>query len=70
MPLFVCSNCGCVDNTATGFYWMQSEKPLCAECGPENLGGGKWHGVFPKRKHDPDKEPLEPNSYMIKRNVG
>lgn len=49
MPLFICSKCGCVDNTATSDYWAVVHKlfpieydasikefegkPLCSECG-------------------------------------
>lgn len=48
MPIFICSKCGCVDNTATSNYWslvgqrypMKYEddleqfrgKPLCSDC--------------------------------------
>ena len=50
MPLFVCSKCGCVENTAcSGYHWKKAEgKELtCSECDT-----GKWHGEFPKRKHN------------------
>lgn len=49
MPLFICSKCGCVENTATSDYWPVIHKifpieydasikefegkPLCSECG-------------------------------------
>jgi hypothetical protein len=42
MPLFECDKCHCVENTATGSYWGQSEK-LCSEC-----KYGEWHGRFIK----------------------
>lgn len=48
MSLFVCSKCGCIDNTATSCYWAlirpcknriydkslkgYEGKPLCSEC--------------------------------------
>lgn len=48
MSLFVCSKCGCIDNTATSYYWAlirpcknriydkslkgYEGKPLCSEC--------------------------------------
>lgn len=48
MSLFVCSKCGCIDNTATSYYWFlirpcigriydeslkgYEGKPLCSEC--------------------------------------
>ena len=47
MPLFECSQCGAVDNTALGNFWERESKGLlrlCTECDE-----GKWHGVFPKR---------------------
>ena len=47
MPLFKCSKCHCIENTACGCYWMQhadGEPVLCSEC-----GDGKWHGKFQKR---------------------
>lgn len=49
MPLFQCTKCGCVENTATSNYWFNKShgKPLqCSECDPAI---GKWHGVFEKR---------------------
>jgi len=50
MPLFACSKCGCVENTALCEYWYQvaieKKKPLCSECDPEI---GEWHGKFEKR---------------------
>jgi len=44
MPLFRCTKCGCVENTALGHYWMTPDKPECSECHT-----GKWHNRFPKR---------------------
>lgn len=61
MSLYQCERCGCVENTACGFYWESNldcwaedykGKHLCSACGPrENkLGGqtryGKWHEKF------------------------
>ena len=54
MPLFKCSLCNCVENTALGFYWgatMSSMndcwkdknlngKPLCSECSPATYNDG------------------------------
>ena len=64
MPLFICQQCGCIENTACGFYWGRAlnlfgpelqGKALCSECAPDhyvdgspNPRGGKWHGRFPK----------------------
>jgi len=52
MPLFCCTGCGCVENTACSNYWVNvsDNKPvLCSECDPET---SKWHGLFKKRKAD------------------
>lgn len=56
MPLFQCSKCGCIENTAVSNYWTRNlvrkgiEKPnnppLCSECDPEIE---KWHGNFEKK---------------------
>lgn len=49
MPLFMCTKCACVENTACCSYWHNKShgKPLlCSECDPAI---GKWHGVFEKR---------------------
>lgn len=47
MPLFKCSKCGCVENTAMcGYWWRGENQPLCSECDPET---GEWHGVFEKK---------------------
>lgn len=46
MPLFNCSKCGVVENTALGAYWYNKakERPvLCSECDT-----GVWHGRFAK----------------------
>jgi hypothetical protein len=46
MPLFNCSRCGVIENTALGAYWHERAKGrpvLCSECAT-----GKWHGRFPR----------------------
>ena len=48
MPLFKCSICGCVENTALSGYWIakRDRKPaLCSYCDPDI---GKWHDQFPR----------------------
>ena len=50
MPLFVCEKCGCVENTALGFYWSRNRvkckdeslngKALCSECAPQYYEDG------------------------------
>lgn len=55
--MFVCQECGCVENTALSHFWfreMQKDsRALCSECDPEIKGG--WHGAFPKEQYDPEK---------------
>lgn len=48
MPLFECSNCHCIENTACCGYWVREKNtpPLCSECDPEY---GKWHNMFEKK---------------------
>lgn len=46
MPLFICTKCNAIENTALGQYWptVGKDSPaLCSECLT-----GKWHGRFPK----------------------
>ena len=51
MPLYVCSKCKAVENTALGHFWASNMRkrykdggpPLCSEC-----HSGKWHDKFPK----------------------
>jgi len=53
MGLYMCEECGCVENTALGNFWIKSltkdKKALCTECDPSV---GRWHGRFPKRPAD------------------
>ena len=63
MSLYNCEKCGCIENTALGFYWTRDwkdwpleyrDKKLCSECGPPKFsdgvptGFGEWHGLFQK----------------------
>lgn len=52
MPLFACTKCDAIDNTAISEYWQQQLEardkgedfqPKCSEC-----YAGTWHGQFPK----------------------
>jgi hypothetical protein len=68
MPLFICENCGAIENTSLGHYWSRNHikfkdssmngKALCSECIPlefedgSKAGKGKWHNHFPKEKFD------------------
>jgi hypothetical protein len=57
MPLYECSACHGVENTALSNYWMRKAKGLallCSQCDPAI---GKWHGQFVKRDvacYEPD----------------
>lgn len=53
MPLFACTKCDAIENTALSEYWGQNLdaygagvkfEPICSECKT-----GTWHGDFPKR---------------------
>lgn len=53
MPLFACTVCDAIENTAISDYWTQqleahetgkAFEPKCSECST-----GTWHGEFPKR---------------------
>jgi hypothetical protein len=56
MPLFVCENCNCIENTATGHYWRRNHvsfgdnhhlngKALCSECEPLKFSDGSAAGT-------------------------
>jgi hypothetical protein len=71
MPLFMCTKCGTVDNTATSGYWAQQAdalvnnadfKPLCSACHPEI---GCWHNLFPRRSAEGYKQDRRGFLYRI-----
>lgn len=74
MPLFECSQCHTVDNTATANYWarvhMDQKPALCSACDPDL---GTWHDRFPRTTLEeyhrlyPDAKPVE---YTIENNYG
>ncbi|HLH94574.1 MAG TPA: hypothetical protein VKW08_05590 [Xanthobacteraceae bacterium] len=48
MPLFACTKCNCVEDTALSHYWsarLRQKSALCSVCDPAL---GKWHGEFPR----------------------
>lgn len=67
MSLFVCSKCGCIDNTATSCYWAiirpcknriydkslkgYEGKPLCSECAAIEYSKGGKVVVVPGTWH-------------------
>jgi predicted DNA-binding transcriptional regulator AlpA len=49
MPLFVCQECGTIENTALSRFWIRqvyNEPARCSACDP-NIG--EWHGKFPRQ---------------------
>ena len=50
MPLFRCTACDTVENTALSNFWhaleIEEKRALCSECDPLI---GQWHGEFPKQ---------------------
>ncbi len=60
MPCFICSKCGCIENTACCHYWGDiGKKPvLCSKCDTEI---GKWHNHFPRRKYKKGDDVLNPH---------
>ena len=52
MPLFACSKCNCVEDTALSHYWgarLRQTAALCSACDPAI---GKWHDEFPRESAD------------------
>ena len=52
MSLFVCEQCGTIENTALGQFWTWPKEEavnerLCSACAT-----GKWHGRFQRRTYD------------------
>lgn len=56
MSLFVCEECGTVENTALSLYWMRGDgRALCSRCDPQL---GHWHGIFPRESYDPERHQV------------
>ena len=64
MPLFVCSKCKTIENTALCRYWFREnkEKPLCSDCDPKMRS---WHNRFSKEKFDPKKWVKNRGDFII-----
>jgi hypothetical protein len=48
-PLFSCSRCNCVEDTALCHYWsarLRQNSAVCSACDPTI---GRWHGEFPRQ---------------------
>jgi hypothetical protein len=48
MPLFPCTKCNCIEDTALCHYWsarLRQTSAVCSACDPAIQ---KWHGEFPK----------------------
>lgn len=78
MPIFRCSKCGMVDNTAISGYWcwvnhwpegatdasqMEKRPPLCSQCNPEI---GQWHGRFPRFTPESEGYVEAPDGFLYK----
>jgi len=57
MPLFKCSRCGSLENSALtmGSWSNPPDKMLCSFCTT-----GKWHGMFPRQT--PEEAGYEPEN--------
>ena len=65
MPLFKCSKCNCIENTALGAFWGRDEK-LCSECDT-----GRWHGRFDKKTPEEAGYVMAPNGlYYTEEQMG
>lgn len=67
MPLFNCTSCGAIENTALCNYWPTLSRrdksvpfnPLCSKCDP-NIG--VWHGRFARAYEPVSEESLAPGA--------
>lgn len=68
MPVFICSKCNMMDNTALSGYWAmqylsgddEEFKPLCSLCNPDIR---RWHGEF-ERGPKPDDHVIGPDGFV------
>lgn len=65
MPVFKCSQCGVMENTATSNYVMRTmigkKPPLCSQCDPAI---GRWHGRFERKKPKDKGLVIGPDGYV------
>jgi hypothetical protein len=73
MPLFPCSKCDCIEDTALCHYWsarLRQTTPLCSSCDPTV---GKWHGEFPRESAQgwvPDRDGFLLDKRAVERWLG
>ena len=67
MPIFICSKCGVMENTALSQYWTRGwlhgnlqPPPLCSQCDPDLK---KWHGEFARKKM-PEDHVVGPDGFV------
>lgn len=75
MPLFVCEECNCVDNTAIGHFWGRNHikfkdsnkngKALCTECAPAEFEDGSINTRWGKWHNEFKKEEVKPTDEVI-----
>lgn len=72
MPIFLCSKCGVIENTALSNYWTRDwdveatqpvPPPLCSQCDPAI---GKWHGAF-ERQQMPVDHVVGPDGFVYQK---
>lgn len=69
MPVFLCSKCKVMENTAGSNYWTREflhgdgAPALCTECDPEIR---KWHGMF-ERRQMPEDHVVGPDGFVYQK---
>lgn len=62
MGLFKCAKCGCVENTALGFYWLRNDSKMI-----ESLD---WSNVGEEYKGKPLCSECAPEKYLDGKDTG
>jgi hypothetical protein len=65
VPIFQCSRCGVLENTALGAYWLnrgQGKAVLCSLCDT-----GRWHEAFPRKTPAEANYEQHPNGFWSPR---
>lgn len=75
MPLFVCDECNCIENTALGHYWGRNHtkfkdsskngKVLCSECAPSEFEDGSINSNWGKWHNQFEKRKAEKSDTVI-----